>query len=167
MPQVTSKSGRSFACFPAAVLVFLVNDAEQVLLLSANPGEWKIVSGAIEDNETILQSARRELSEEAGTSVVADPVGVAHAHSYHYDTTVRNVISIYYVMEYKGGEIVPGDDEKDSVFEWWSLEDIRLRRNEIIIPEKQVWLFERAVSLFRNYRGRSDALEYFVDDNNG
>ena len=109
-PKVTSEAGRDFSCFPAAVLVFLVDDSERFFLFCNRAGDRSIVSGGIESNETILDSARREVSEEVGEQVKASPVGVVHAHRFHYDAQVRDMISIYYLFHYRGGEIVPGSN---------------------------------------------------------
>lgn len=48
LPVVTSEKGRAFSCFPAAVLVIVVNSAGDVLRFSKSPGKWGVVSGAVE-----------------------------------------------------------------------------------------------------------------------
>jgi len=161
LPKLVSESGRKFTCFPAAILLFLINDDEEVLLFSKRPRQWSVITGAIEDNETILKSAERELHEETGGGIEASPIGVVHTHSFHHDSLVRNLISIHYVMHYKGGKVVPSDDEKGSIFEWWSLDNVKNQNAEIIIPKQQPWVFERAIFLFRNYNGVEVPLEYF------
>ena len=68
-PQaITATSGRSFATFPAAVVVPIVNKREELLLLESQrrPGLWEPVNGAVEEGETLLEAALREVREEAG-----------------------------------------------------------------------------------------------------
>ena len=49
-PVVTDVHGSQFACFPVAVLVFIVDEDERILFLS-HPEQrraWQIVKGALE-----------------------------------------------------------------------------------------------------------------------
>src|SRR6516165_2012795 len=64
---ITAASGRTFATFPAAVVVPIVNGREELLLLESQrrPGLWEPVNGAVEDDETLLEAALREVREEA------------------------------------------------------------------------------------------------------
>ena len=162
LPVITGDRGRKFTCFPAAILVFVVNSNHEVLLFSTKKDEWKNIAGAIEDEETILESAHRELNEEAGTDILAQPVGVVHAHTFHYDRIIRNLISIHYVMLYVGGKIKPGDDMKGAEFRWFSLAEIKRNIDNIVIPHKQLWIFERAVAMASKYKTPESSLEYFV-----
>jgi 8-oxo-dGTP pyrophosphatase MutT (NUDIX family) len=164
LPTVTSGSGkRIFSCFPGAVLVICVNDDEQLLLLSKKQAEWGVVAGAIEDNETVLDSALRESKEELGEGVRLRPLGTVHTHSFHYDENAHHMLSVFYLVHYLGGEIVPGDDMAGSEFRWWDLCDIEEYTNQIVVPEKQFWIFERAVQLFRLYKDTKVDLEYAVN----
>lgn len=162
LPTLTAASGREFTCFPAAILVFLINQRDEILLLSEQPGRWSIIAGAIEAGETILGSALRELREETGGSIRATPIGVAHAHTYHYDAVAQNMISVYYVMRHERGEVVPGDDMAGARHAWWSLEQIRERMDEVSVPAGQVWLFERALQCAHLGARDPAELEYFV-----
>jgi 8-oxo-dGTP pyrophosphatase MutT (NUDIX family) len=69
LPKLRAENGREFTCFPAAVLVVVVNDLDEVLLFSKGESKWVVISGGVEGNETILGAALRELREEAGESV--------------------------------------------------------------------------------------------------
>lgn len=48
-PAVTAASGRSFHCFPASVLVFVVNQDHALLLFSRDGDRWAPVAGAMVD----------------------------------------------------------------------------------------------------------------------
>ena len=69
---IAALSGRSFATFPAAVVVPIVNRREELLLLESphRPGWWEPVNGAVDEGETLLEAALRELlgTIQAGTS---------------------------------------------------------------------------------------------------
>ena len=153
-PIVTSEKGRRFACNPAAVLLFVVNEQEQVLLFAhpARGGRWEVMSGAVEAGETVLEAALRETHEEAGRDLAVRPLGTVHAYTYRYDANVPHMISIAYLLGYKGGKIEPGDDMRGSAYRWWSLSDVERERPELLVPHQQPWLLERAVGLYRLWR---------------
>lgn len=58
---------------PVSVLVVIHTPNLQVLLLerAAHPGYWQSVTGSREDDETLLQTARREVTEETGIDTTA------------------------------------------------------------------------------------------------
>ena len=74
-PEISTSGGRVFATHPAAVVVAIVNEREELLLLESprRPGWWEPVNGAVEAGETLLEAALREVREEAG----AGPAGAA------------------------------------------------------------------------------------------
>lgn len=53
---------------PVSVLVLIHTPALEILLLerAAHPGFWQSVTGSQEDNEGLLETARREVREESG-----------------------------------------------------------------------------------------------------
>lgn len=55
---IATSSGRSFATFPAAVVVSIVNRQGELLLLESprRPGWWEPVNGAVDDGETLLEA---------------------------------------------------------------------------------------------------------------
>lgn len=75
-----------FAAFPAAVVAAIINDREELLLLSSRrrPGLWEPVNGAVEAGETLLAAALREVHEEAGGDLRVRPLAVAHAATFSY-----------------------------------------------------------------------------------
>jgi 8-oxo-dGTP diphosphatase len=155
-PYVTTVDGkRRFACSPVAVLVFIVNEREEVLLL-AHPkreGGWEVVNGALEAGETVLEAALRETREEVGTDIWIHPLGTVHVSTFHYDEEVQYMLSVGYLMGYEGGEVEPGDDMEGSEYRWWSLEELADEAVRIIIPPGGKWLIRRAVDLYRLWRG--------------
>lgn len=153
-PRLVSADGRrTFAYFPAAVLVYVVDDGGRVLLLSDRDSEaWEVVSGALEADETVLDGALREAREELGSAVRLRPLGPVHVASIHYDAKIRDMIDIGYLFAYEGGEIVPGDDAAGFAFRWWTLDELAKDDVRVVVPHDQKWLFPRAVELHRLWR---------------
>jgi ADP-ribose pyrophosphatase YjhB (NUDIX family) len=162
----TSVDGkRQFACFPAVILVFIVDKQERVLLLShpRRQGMWEVVNGVLEVGENVLEGALRETSEEIGPEVHVRPLGTVHVSTFHYDANVRCLITISYLMAYEGGEIRPGGDMRNSQFRWWNLAELANESVELLIPPKQKWLAERAVELYRLWKDRTFDLQPELD----
>jgi len=158
-PYVIANDGnRRFACSPVAVLVFIVNEREEILLLSHpdRQGAWEVVNGAMEAEETVLQAALRETYEEAGTNLRVRPLGTVHVSTFHYDESVRYMLSVGYLLAYDGGIIQPGDDMHGSDFRWWSLDELASPKVRLLIPPGEKWLIERAVDLYRMWNIKNE-----------
>jgi 8-oxo-dGTP diphosphatase len=158
---LTADRRRRFACSPVAILVFVVNEREEALLLShpERQGGWEVVNGALEAGETVLEGALRETREEAGPGVRVRPLGTVHVSSFHYDEQVEYMLSLGYLMAYDGGEIEPGSDMAGSAYRWWGLAELEEDDVHLIVPPGQKWLLERAVELYRLWRGREVDLQ--------
>jgi 8-oxo-dGTP diphosphatase len=134
-----------------------VVDREERILLLQNPaanGAWEVVNGGLEAGETLLEGMLREIREEAGAELRVRPLGVVHAHTFRYDDVAQFMISVFFLFEHVGGLVVPGDDMAGSAYRWWSLEELRAERPLLVVPgNDQVWILERAVELFRLWRG--------------
>ena len=85
-PSIKSASGRRFPCYPAAVLAFIVDNWDRCLLLR-KPGHtgWEVVSGALEEGETVPEAVIREVREEAGPAVQAVYLGVLDTFTFIFD----------------------------------------------------------------------------------
>lgn len=157
LPRRRTLSGaREFAFFPAAVVAFVVNDREEFLLLRhPKRAGWESVSGALEDGETVLAGACREVAEEAGPDVSVLPLGTVHASSFHYDEQVPFMISVMYLMRYIEGPIMPGDDMQGSEWGWFGIDRILSGEVPLLAPPGQPWLYARALDLFRLWRSEN------------
>lgn len=160
--HTTTLTGRKFAVWPTAVQALLVNDAAEVLLLSSptrnRVGEWQVVSGGLDADETILDGATREAYEEAGAEIVIRPLGIVHAQTFKYDDNIPFMLSVHYLFHYLGGQVVPGDDMTGSLVRWWSLE--ALAASDITYhPSTSLWHLERAVQLWRLWHKEPPPLE--------
>ena len=149
-PLVVTENGlRSFACSPAAVVVLVVDDKERLLVgYHKTRQRWEAVSGVLEARETILDGAMRELCEEMGPAVRVRPLGVLHASTFRYDDNAQFMISVTYLMAYKGGDIVPGDDMGGAGYRWLALDDLVSGQASVGIPREQ-WLLRRAIEMSR------------------
>jgi 8-oxo-dGTP pyrophosphatase MutT (NUDIX family) len=149
-PTITASSGRSFAAFPAAVVVPIVNRHGELLLLESRrrPGLWEPVNGAVEHGETLLEAALREVREEAGADLRVRPLGVIHASSFAYDARVTRMISVVYLMAHESGVAIAGDDMLGSQIRWATLSAIESDELELLAPLDQPWLRRRALELF-------------------
>lgn len=155
-PQPLSEGefrGKQRAVFAAAVLLFIVDEKERLLLLSNQrlPGAWNVPSGSLEAGETVLGAALREAREELGQEPALRPLGNFHSFTYLIPS-LGPLIDVCYLFAYEGGEIVPGDDEADSTYRWWSLKDVELEEPIIGVPRDQRWLFGRAIELYRLWK---------------
>jgi 8-oxo-dGTP pyrophosphatase MutT (NUDIX family) len=151
IPTVTALNGRTFACAPAAILVFIVNEREELLLLSSPTGKgYEVVNGGVEAHETVLAAALRETREEAGPLVLVRPLGTVHTCTHHYDAEV-DLISVAYLMAYEGGEVTPGDDMAGSEARWGSREEIESGRLQVYVPAQR-WMCRRAFDLYRLWK---------------
>ena len=159
-PVVTAVNGRRFACSAVALLVFVVNEEEKLLLLShpQRNGEWEVVNGALEAEETILEGALRETHEEAGQNVRVRPLGTIQASTFRYDDNVQYMISVCYLMAYEGGQVQPGDDMLGSQFRWLGIEELADEGVRIIVPN-QKWVIGRAIELYLLWKGQEVDLE--------
>lgn len=153
-PTINSQDGRrTFACSAAVLLVFIVDEAERILLLShpKRLGRWEVVNGALEAGESVLEGALREAREEAGPALRLRPLGTVHTCSFRYDEVVDHMISISYLMECQGGEVQPGDDMAGSEVRWASLDDIERDNLRLFVPPQR-WIYQRAIELYRLWR---------------
>lgn len=151
-PVAVSHNGRrEFACSPAALLVFILNPDERVLMLSHpnSGGRWEVINGALDGDESVLDGVLRETREEAGDQVRVRPLGAFHAYMYPYDARLRYMISICYLLAYDGGAVIPGDDMAGSAVDWFSLDEIESGAVVRVVPNELPWLFRRAVAVYR------------------
>ena len=66
-PTIIDADGRQFSCFPVAIVVFLVNEKEEILCLShpERKGQWEIVRGTV---DTDSRAPRRALHAASATA---------------------------------------------------------------------------------------------------
>ncbi len=100
--------------FSAGGVVYRRNDEGKLeILLIRTKSRWGFPKGNIEKGEPKDQAALREVKEETG--VDAEIISYLGEVDYWYSSgTVRiHKFVYYYLMKYKGGEIVPQKEEID------------------------------------------------------
>ena len=148
---------RRFATTPVAMQAIVIDQSEQILLLHSptrNQG-WQVVSGALEAGETLLDGTLREVYEELGNDIRVRPLGTVHAETFHYDENVQYMLSTFYAFAYQGGRIQPGDDMRGSEYRWWPLAELK-ENKPVFHASTKLWMLERAVELYRLWRGQPD-----------
>jgi phosphoenolpyruvate-protein kinase (PTS system EI component)/8-oxo-dGTP pyrophosphatase MutT (NUDIX family) len=123
---------------------------ETLLVGNSNPTIWRIPKGMRNGNETLEQTALREVREESGvTGIILTFVG-AIGWTYAYGGQDWDETVFFFLMKCAEEDIASHDEEFDKV-EWVKLEDaIRVLhyRNEAEIVEKAAALLEDFGSQF-------------------
>ena len=149
--------------YAAAVSAVLFDRRGKILLLNpertdapvadrdpASRKDWQVVSGKLED-DSLEAGIARELREELG-DITFRIVDVIDAHTFRYRE--RSLISVFFLVEYLGGEIIPGDDVAGYDHAWFSPEEAR--RLHISRP-RQSEILEKAYFLLDIYLERDFA----------
>lgn len=154
-PIVVSERERPFATSAIALQAIIINEDEQLLLLSSprrsTYSGWQVVSGGLEAGETILDGTLREVREEVG-EIAVRPLTVLHSQTFHYDENVPFMVGIFYLLKYESGNVIPGDDMVGSDFKWWGLEELETAVAQQTISlhvSTHLWMLRRAVQLYR------------------
>lgn len=106
--------------YPVSVSA-LIFSAKRELLMFLKPGEshWRTVSGWVE-SESLTEAVSREITEETG-SVRFRVMDVIDAHTFIHQGSP--LISVWFLSEYLGGEIIPSDDLQGSRYQWFDEDD--------------------------------------------
>ncbi|TAK13531.1 MAG: NUDIX domain-containing protein [Anaerolineae bacterium] len=150
-PRVPSARGnREFTTSPAAVVVFLIDEHERLLLFK-HPGRtlWEVVSGALEAGETVWEGALREVREEAGPDVLVEPLGALHTATFRFDDNNHYMLSLSLLMACRAGSVIPGDDMAGSEARWFTFDELDDPDLPLLPPTDQPWLRRRALALYR------------------
>lgn len=84
----------------------------KVLLLKKYYGDWVLPKGKMETDETTAITAMREVSEETGVKAeIVSKVGYARYYYYNHNSEKVSKRVDYYLMKFKGGELIPQKEE--------------------------------------------------------
>jgi len=120
---------------PAARAVIL-DPADRILLVRFEFGSgplWATPGGGLEADESVLDGLRRELAEEVGLELVADPPLVWHqevvaeGHATGYDGVINDIFLVRTDPFEIGGTMTAAELAAENLHElrWWTLEELR------------------------------------------
>lgn len=119
--------GHELLVLPSAA-VLPRDDAGRILLVRViDTGQWAVIGGAIEPDESPEDAARREAEEEAGVTVDLGPLA-AVVGGPEFRITYPNgdqsaYVSIVFDATVAGGTPRPDGDETSEV-RWWAVDDL-------------------------------------------
>ena len=137
--------------------VMLIDEQNRIFLLKTHfdpevglPPRWLTPGGGMDEGETTLQTAVRELLEETGLNidpeVLGDPVLVASGRwdwadglSYH---TYKDTIYEYRVSNFQPDTSGFTQDEHRDIleFRWWTIEELLASQEALAPHELRDWL---------------------------
>ena len=98
----------------------IIFDGDQVLLIRQVQGHWTFPKGHVEEGETEIETATREVKEETNLDVVIDP-DKRYEIDYVYDEgNKKNVV--FFVANVKNHNAKPQEDEVSEI-EWFNFDD--------------------------------------------
>lgn len=93
---------------------------------------WKFCGGKLEDNETLLETAKREIKEEMDLEIkIINPEPFFFYTQKQSDEGLKDVILVHYLAE-KIGEIKPGEDIRE--WQWFEINNLPANLAPNIIP---------------------------------
>lgn len=98
----------------------VVLDGEKVLVLQQTAGHWGFPKGHVEENETEIETAKREIKEETGIEVDINSQ-YRYTEKYSPAEGIEKEV-IYFIANKLGGEIKPQEEEVIQI-EWLGFED--------------------------------------------
>ena len=82
---------------------------EILLIKHVNSGHWSFPKGHVEEGETEVETARREIMEETGVSVIIDPTFRETVQYFPRKDTQK--IVVYFIAKAKNYDFTPQEEE--------------------------------------------------------
>ena len=101
------------------ILLGILNNKKQVLLVKQTNGYYGFPKGHVENNETEIETAKRETKEETNLDIKLD--GLVGVYSNPERDPRRHTVSVVYKATIVGDVIQSGSDAKDAKF--FNIED--------------------------------------------
>ena len=93
---------------------------------------WKFCGGKLEHDETLVDTAKREVKEEMGLEItILNPEPFFFYTQKQSDEELKDVILVHYLAE-RVGEIKPGEDIRE--WKWFNINDLPTNLAPNIIP---------------------------------
>ncbi len=113
--------------------IILKKDGKVFLVKRLDTGLWSFPGGLVEQDETLVQAAQREINEEVG--VTADQSVLSLVHVLHIkagDTNAHDSIGFYFIADEWKGIARNSEPHRHSAVQWFDLDnlpaDIKLER---------------------------------------
>lgn len=139
--------------FVSAVHLFLIDDTGKILLARRfntgyEDGNYSVVAGHVEENETIRQAARREAMEEAGIDIALEDLQFIHVmHRRREKSHQPDRIDFFMLVEnWKGDPTIMENDKCDDLA-WFAPDDL---------PENTIPYIRQAITAFWQQKGFSE-----------
>jgi 8-oxo-dGTP pyrophosphatase MutT (NUDIX family) len=123
-----------------AAVILVTNERNEILMIQeANPkfyGRWFLPGGKSAGDETLIQTALREVREEAGIDVVIEGYFQIDALRHLQQGTHRNRIEFIFKARYKAGTLKTREDIHSIRATWFRIEEIEkldLRSNLVTV----------------------------------
>ena len=84
-------------------------NTEILLIKHVNSGHWSFPKGHVEENETEVETATREIKEETGIDVIIDPT-FRETVSYSPKKDTQKVV-VYFIAKAKNYDFIPQEEE--------------------------------------------------------
>ena len=98
----------------------VINSSDEVLLIQHNAGHWDFPKGHVEDGETEVQTAIREVKEETNIDVEVDE---AYRYSTKYSPKEDVVKEVIYFLAKNISDNKQAQLEEVSEVKWFAMED--------------------------------------------
>ena len=99
------------------------NEVYQFLLIKTMSGNWGFPKGHVEDGETEVETAKREIKEETGLDVELDTKFREMASYYTKEDILKDVV--YFIGTVIGGEQQPMENEIEDI-KWLDKEEAKM-----------------------------------------
>ncbi len=129
----------------ASVYLVLTQDNKTLLLLRKNTGfedgNYGLVAGHVEDNETLKEAMIREAKEEAGIDIKVDNLELRNVLNRHEVSNER--VDFFFSVNKWEGEIINNEPEKCGGLEWFDMG---------VLPENVIGYIWQALEDVKNKR---------------
>ena len=98
----------------------IINDKDEVLLIHHNAGHWDFPKGHVEEGETEIETATREVKEETNIDVEVDE---AYRYSTKYSPKEDVVKEVIYFLAKNINDNKQAQLEEVSEVKWFAMED--------------------------------------------
>lgn len=134
------------------ICVFVVNDNKQVLLQKRSadkkyyPNKWTLLTGHVENNESFLIAAKREIKEEIGIDIDKEEINVFAYRKFTDNNINYDITCFFYIKSNLKEENFTIQKEELSQVKWFNIDDvidmINKHNKDLLCSENKIKLFK-------------------------